>query len=322
MAAHLPMTSSIPNLSEFARIHRRELKQRLVSARTAFREDKEARENLEHYLQNDESFNYETKWRKGFVPASLVGTGRIPYTTTSTFFSDFGERYPDLVLSESDRSYIIGNRASYDTRQYTAEWDPSGEDKARAAGMSYMHLLVISKKQQVWNIVGLEDTEDIEEMMTHFLQFWQTTGAVDKVNKRIERAVHEREQEVINSLEKDESKRKGFRDVMESVEDYRKKCAERLHADKDAIVFRFHAWPDASIPHLHMHVLTSPEEFRKYSTPAHDCKAIPADIVLEVIKSENNPAMRIYCFIIDPMIEGFNAAVQQLRKVSGFFFKS
>jgi len=154
-------------------------------------------------------------------------------------------------------------------------------------------LIGISATPAVWNVVGLTDTRVIEEMMQHFSKFWGKPEAVDKVNKRIELAVQEREQEVINQLEKDAPEKvNAFREVMESVQDYRRKCAERLPAHKDAIVFRFHAWPDASIPHLHMHVLTSSEEFRKYSTPIHDFKAIPAEIVLEVIKSENSAAFR------------------------------
>jgi len=67
MAAHPPATPSAsppPNLCEYARINRRKLKERLVKARADFCDEKNAktRENLEHYLKNDDSYDYETAW--------------------------------------------------------------------------------------------------------------------------------------------------------------------------------------------------------------------------------------------------------------------
>lgn len=57
---------------------------------------------------------------------------------------DFRERnVPKRVLSSTKHSYIICNIACHDTRLYASDIDPSSSDKTAAAGMSYMHLLVI-----------------------------------------------------------------------------------------------------------------------------------------------------------------------------------
>ena len=46
--------------------------------------------------------------------------------------------------------------------------------------------------------------------------------------------------------------------------------------------FGFHAFPDNSVGHLHMHVFPRQSELRKWSTRTHDWKTIPIEAVLEV----------------------------------------
>ncbi|THU96273.1 hypothetical protein K435DRAFT_797506 [Dendrothele bispora CBS 962.96] len=293
MATHIrapyPSRISPIGLTDFSTQHRQELKKRVEEAREAYRSDKQDQENCENYLRSNNDFEYDAKWQKGLVPKPLVQSGQ--YNKSDTFFTDFEKHYPEsFILSKTEFSYIIGNEASYDTRQYTAE---SGQDKTATAGMSYLHLLTIPRNK-VYNVVQLTDTKIIEEMIEHFRSFWKDPTAIDKVNNRIELAIQQRAEEVIEHLNKDPDtfpeRKKAWDVVMEDVERYRKECAEKLHklnVGKDGIVFRFHAGTDASIPHLNMHVLASPAEFRKYSTPDHDHKAIPAEMVMEVIESEN-----------------------------------
>ncbi|THV00888.1 hypothetical protein K435DRAFT_432103 [Dendrothele bispora CBS 962.96] len=277
MATHRSPYPSTPpiSLTSYGTYHRSELKKRVEKAREAFSSDKESQENCKNYLENNNNYEYSDRWQKGLVPKPLVQSGQ--YNKSDTFFTDFEKHYPEsYILSRSESSYIIGNKASYDTRQYTAEWDPC-----------------------VYNVVELEDTKIIVEMFEHFGNFWKDPTAIGKVNDRIELAIQLRAKEVIEHLEKDPDtfpeRKKAWDVVMEDVERYRKGCAEKLRqltVGKDGIVFRFQAGTDASIPHLHMHVLASPAEFRKYSTPDHDYKAIPTKMVMEVIKSENEPILR------------------------------
>lgn len=73
---------------------------------------------------------------------------KLPQLNRSFTSQDFRKHNPERrVLSVSDESLIIRNRASHDVRQYTAEFDPGGKDKTAAAGMSYIHLLVIPIKR-------------------------------------------------------------------------------------------------------------------------------------------------------------------------------
>ncbi|THU96881.1 hypothetical protein K435DRAFT_838891, partial [Dendrothele bispora CBS 962.96] len=237
MATHTrapyPSTPSPPpsSLTGYLTQHRPELKKRVEKAREAYRKDKESQENCRNYLENNNDYEYNEKWQKGLVPKALVEAGH--YNKSDTVFTEFEKHYPEAyILSKSKSSYIIGNKASYDTRQYTAEWDPSGQDKTTAAGMSYLHLLIIPR-EKVYNVVQLENTEIIREMITHFQRFWKDPTAVERVNNRIELAIQERNEEVVKHLKKDSNsfpeRRKAWDAVMEGVELYRKECAEKLH---------------------------------------------------------------------------------------------
>jgi diadenosine tetraphosphate (Ap4A) HIT family hydrolase len=51
-------------------------------------------------------------------------------------------------------------------------------------------------------------------------------------------------------------------------------------------VFALHAFPDNSVPHLHMHIIAASKEMRKYSTGDHDVKSILVSDVERVIRAK------------------------------------
>ena len=142
----------------------------------------------------------------------------------------------------------------------------------------------------VYNVVSLDDTEIIKEMISHFKKFLAQADAVDKFIARTRLAVDLRAEEVIEgyktNTETATRRTEEFIAVMQDVNKAADELAERLRKRKlheEDFFFGFHAAPDASIGHLHMHVLLAPSEFRKYSTAAHDWKTIPTAAVIEVI---------------------------------------
>ena len=140
---------------------------------------------------------------------------------------------------------------------------------------------------EVYNAVSLDDTSIIEEMISHFKKFWSTPKAAQKCADRIEISVEAREKEVLISLSDNPTKTEEFQAVMKDVRQSSKEFSEMLQKlTAEDFFFGFHAMPDASVGHLHMHVISTPVEMRKYSTDSHDWKTIPAKAVMEVIQGE------------------------------------
>jgi hypothetical protein len=142
----------------------------------------------------------------------------------------------------------------------------------------------------VYNIVALESTDLIEEMISHFRKFWATPGSIQKAIDRIQLAIDIRAQEVIKVFMKNSetaAKRiTEFRGIMADVQKSADEFARKLNDLRmEDIIFAFHPAPHASIGHLHMHVLSAPKEFRRYSTGVHDWKTIPAPAVMEVLRA-------------------------------------
>lgn len=128
-------------------------------------------------------------------------------------------------------------------------------------------------------------------MISHFKAFWADPSSIQKSINRIKLAVKLRSQEVTDSFSKNPEtsteRMTEFKDIMEDVYKSTDDLAVKLHSLMiDDFVFGFHAAPDASVGHLHMHVLSAPSEFRRYSTMAHDWKTIPANAVMDVIRAE------------------------------------
>ncbi|KAF9064645.1 hypothetical protein BDP27DRAFT_134456 [Rhodocollybia butyracea] len=150
--------------------------------------------------------------------------------------------------------------------------------------MSYFHFFVIPT-QKVYNIVSLTDSAIIHEMISHFKTFWAQPGAAQKCIDRINLAVTEHVDQVLAHL--DHEQKSMFNEVVKDVRKYADECSVPLRTlNAEDFVFGFHAMPDSSVGHLHMHVLPLSETFRRFSTDAHDVKTIPARAVIEVLDAE------------------------------------
>jgi hypothetical protein len=137
-------------------------------------------------------------------------------------------------------------------------------------------------------------------MMSHFRKFWSETSST------VKRAIIFRILEEAHSIRVAEIE-KAFKDCPEKLEDFYKtqSIVKRSTMDltKDLLAadpkvsdffFGFHAMPQASVGHLHMHVVLAPAQFRRYSTYNNDEKTIPAEAVIEVIDAEKNARPQHY----------------------------
>jgi hypothetical protein len=144
----------------------------------------------------------------------------------------------------------------------------------------------------VYNIVSLENTDLIQEMISHFCSFWSTPLAAQLSIQRIQHSVDSRAKHVLQVLDDAHPASspeliKEFNALMIQVQKSTDELAAKLHTLKiEDFVFGFHPAPDASIGHLHMHVLPAPVEFRHFSTDVHDWKTVPTKAVMEVIREE------------------------------------
>ncbi|KAJ3507766.1 hypothetical protein NLJ89_g6120 [Agrocybe chaxingu] len=278
-----------------------QLKELFLQKRQEFWKDPASAGDLEAYARRDDTHEYTVL--KGFIPPTLVGKetprGQSHWRKSDTFFTDFAKNYPDQVLSESEDSLIIGNTASHDTRQYLAKWDRDGKDRTASAGMSYMHLLVIPKreilfffKKKVYNVVSLGSPAIIEEMIAHFWRFWESPESRSKITWWLKEAVERRAASVVDTLTSQtptlvDEFQSIMKEVLASTEKFARTLRElRASEDDKSLVFGFHPAPEASIGHLHMHIVLAAAEFREFSTRAHDWKTIPAKTVVELISGE------------------------------------
>ncbi|PPR04989.1 hypothetical protein CVT26_012583 [Gymnopilus dilepis] len=273
-----------------------ERKKLFLERRNAFKQNSQSQNDILAYERGDNGHDYTVL--KGLIPPGLVGKkapGGGVWGKSDTFFTDYKIHHPDQILSESDESYVIGNLASHDTRQYLAKWDPEGKDRTATAGMSYMHLLVIPKKK-IYNAVALNDSHIIDEMIGHFRRFWSTPESADKITQCLESAVQRRTKaarEALASHKPDllEDFDAAMKEVEASAQVLAAKLREyRASQDDKILFFGFHPAPDASVAHLHMHTLLVSDEFRQFSTRKHDWKTIPAQAVIDVIHEEEQHA--------------------------------
>ena len=141
----------------------------------------------------------------------------------------------------------------------------------------------------MYNVVSLDDTAIIKEMISHFKTFLATADGIDKIIARTRLALNLRAEDVIAGYAENNASTTEFTALMQDVNTTADEFAEMLRkrtSPEEDFFFGFHAAPDASIGHLHMHALLAPSEFRRYSTGAHDWKTIPAEAVIEVIDQE------------------------------------
>ncbi|KAI4129775.1 MAG: hypothetical protein LQ338_002085 [Usnochroma carphineum] len=265
------------------------LKNHYRKLRDDFRAHPRALLELEAWKNKDENFEYRllNGNQKSFIPPTLVGkesyNGAIR-GKTDTFFSEYEKHnHPDLILSESNHSYIIGNLASYDSRQYPEA--PAGK---RPEGQGFAHSLVIPKAR-VYNVVDPAATANgcalLREMQAHFISFWQQHGGKAKLLARAKRAVDDQDAKLLSH---------GSRPVYETVRDDVFHHYESTKLDFSNLVapgdflFGFHVFPDNSIGHLHMHVFPHADGFRAFSTREHDYKTVPLEAILEVEEEDGN----------------------------------
>ena len=140
----------------------------------------------------------------------------------------------------------------------------------------------------VYNAVALDNTAIIKEMIVHFRDFWRPKS-IDKVTGWLKIAVERRASAVRASLESHApDKMDEFDTVMKEVFASSEKFANdlRLPGDENAFLLGFHPAPEASIGHLHMHVILMHPGFRQFSTEVHDWKTVPAQAVIEAIEKD------------------------------------
>lgn len=191
-----------------------------------------------------------------------------------------------LILSESPDSYIIGNRESYDVRQYPSwanvKWQP---EVSTPAGMAFGHCMVIPKRR-LYNIVDPDaiasDLAPIKKMTIHFATFWNRDGNREKVIAQQGLAVEQQNLKLMKAALK--SGKKCDLDACEKIK--REGCSTSqelspkfLSLTSDDFVFVFHPFPYVSVGHLHMHVLPVGAEIRKVSSKIHDRKSVTFEAI-------------------------------------------
>lgn len=142
-------------------------------------------------------------------------------------------------------------------------------------------------------------------MIDLFFEFWSMPDAARKCISRIDSAVTTRESQIRSSIDSKEFPgdfgtahlKQELNTLVTEVRSSSNTFATRLRAlhskpkpSKDDWFFGFHAMPDASVGHLHMHVLPLDLEgegeasFRRWSTEKHDWKTVPAQAVVELLQ--------------------------------------
>ena len=204
---------------------------------------------------------------------------------------------PSLILSESADSYVIGNLASYDQRQYPQWFNPNNKPGINTPeGQGFGHCLVIPKRR-IYNIVDPEATANdaavIKELRHHFRAFWRQGGS-RRILQRTRFSFDEQNAKLAAKVSMLES----YNKLLPVVEaDFRTLSHIFSEIKVDDFEYAFHAFPDASVGHLHMHVFPKKGELRKFSTRQHDWKTIPIEAVLEVEqedqRTKGNAAKRL-----------------------------
>lgn len=200
---------------------------------------------------------------------------------------------PSMILNESPYSYIIGNLASYDQRQYppwfNAKFEPG---KSTPAGQGFGHTLVISRKR-VFNVIDPDattnDCELLKEMKAHFVSFWETENGIPKLLSGTKSAFDDQN----NKLASKESTLDRYRKLLPQWRsDYESlaKCFRKCKPED--FEFAFHAHPDNSVGHLHMHVFPKKMFLREFSSKQHDWKTIPLTAILEVEEEDKRSRVK------------------------------
>lgn len=126
-------------------------------------------------------------------------------------------------------------------------------------------------------------------MKSHFIEFWQSGGKSTALRRTRDSFDEQNQKLQSNSLD---NFRKLLPDLQKDFETFSRQFVELEPSDED-FEFGFHAWPDNSVGHLHMHVFPKKAELRHWSTKIHDKKTIPLEAVLEVERENADRAKKL-----------------------------
>lgn len=123
-------------------------------------------------------------------------------------------------------------------------------------------------------------------MKAHFITFWET-GGTPKLLKRVRSAFDDQN----SKLEANDKTLSSFRSLLPTLKADFENLAESFTKLKPKdFEFGFHAFPDNSVGHLHMHIFPKKSFLRRFSTRQHDWKTIPLDAVLKVEREDKEAA--------------------------------
>lgn len=185
-------------------------------------------------------------------------------------------------MSESKDSYIVGNLASYDRRQYP-EWLDKNytRDSITPEGQAFGHSLIVPK-ERVYNVVDPDATDNhgalLKKMKAHFVEFWeQGEGSKTSLLSRTKMAFDSQNDKLASKKE--------FATLYnvllpQITADFEIMSKEFLQLKIEDFVFAVHPHPENSVGHLHMHVFPNVESLRKFSSKHHDWKTIALEAIL------------------------------------------
>lgn len=147
-------------------------------------------------------------------------------------------------------------------------------------------------KERVFNIVDPDATVDdaalLKDMQAHFISFWGN-GGTPKLLRHVRTAFHDQNNKLMSNDKTDSS-----RHLIPTLEADFQALSEDFNRLKPTdFEFGFHAFPDNSVGHLHMHVFPKKSYLRRFSARQHDWKTIPLEAVLEVEKENREPLGRV-----------------------------
>ena len=127
-------------------------------------------------------------------------------------------------------------------------------------------------------------------MKEHFINFWKTENGPPKLLRRVRSTFDTRNNELASNDEKANSCKVS---LSELNSDFESLGEGFLRCKPQDFEYAFHAFPDNSVGHLHMHVFPKDEKLRKFSTKSHDWKTIPIEAVLEVEDEDEKRAVEL-----------------------------
>ncbi|KAG8530894.1 uncharacterized protein KY384_004251 [Bacidia gigantensis] len=251
--------------------------------RDAFAADNGALVELDHWKKKDPTYRYSKL--KGLISDERLADQTTeaslkPFTRGDSYFSEFAlHNKQEFILSESDYSYIVGNLASYDKRQYPAWLDPK-YSKCTPEGQGFGHCLVIPKKR-IHNIVDPEAVANkcaiINELRNHFTGFWGTQNGRKKLLDRTF-SIFDGQNAILRTKDSLQAKKL----VADVISTYNLLAPQFKQLQAEDFMCAFHPAPDISVGHLHLHVFPKAELFREFSAMRHEWKTIPFDAVTQV----------------------------------------